>query len=321
MTNEEVSTQNHWPPDILPPGTLVRGLEIRRVLGRGVATITYEALRRQDSWAQAPSRVVVTELFPCGIVERQGGRVVPVGGSHGTELFAWVLPRFAAECRMTMQHKNSVMVETHDFFEANGTGYQVSEYAEGPTLRAWLRNLGRSPTQREIDDIALLLVDALGHHHGRRMLHGTLDPENIVIRSNGLPMMIEVGRRTLRDCARWLKLQSDRIGDTDPYCAIEQQTEPSTRRSRNLEEGPWTDIYRLSAILYEAITGDRPLPAIARCGGYELKCCAIVAREIYDPDFLRAIDSGLCVAPGDRPQSMHLWHEMLFGDRYRILAD
>ena len=45
--------------------------------------------------------------------------------------------------------------------EERNTAYAIAEAVDGPTLAAWARNLGRSPTQAEMDALLAPLLDGL----------------------------------------------------------------------------------------------------------------------------------------------------------------
>ena len=57
----------------------------------------------------------------------------------------------------------------------------------------WLDGLGRLPTQAELDRIAGPLLDALEVMHGARFLHRDIAPDNIIVRPDGSPCLIDFG--------------------------------------------------------------------------------------------------------------------------------
>jgi hypothetical protein len=65
-------------------------------------------------------------------------------------------------------------------------------------------------------------------------------------------------------------------------------------------------------VLYAALTGRPPMPAVGRMMKDELVPVSQCAAGRYSPEFLRAIDEGLALRPEQRPQSIAALRERLF---------
>jgi len=83
------------------------------------------------------------------------------------------------------------------------------------------------------------------------------------------------------------------------YAAFEQYADDEL-----LPRGPWTDVYGLSAVACQLITGAPPPDAEARRDRDEYVPLAQRMPEGYDSAFLAAIDAGLAMAAARRPNSM-----------------
>jgi hypothetical protein len=83
------------------------------------------------------------------------------------------------------------------------------------------------------------------------------------------------------------------------YAPIEQYAEVPS-----LKQGPWTDVYALSAVVYYAIIGKTPPPAVGRLMSDNYQPLTQVAAGRYSERFLTAIDHGLKVRPEERTQSI-----------------
>lgn len=280
----------------LPSGTRVDHYVIREVLGAGGFGITYlaehEALAKQYA---------IKEYFPHAFSVRQGQSVRPTSASDGT--YKWGLERFVTEARALAKFKHPAIVDVTSIFEANGTAYIVLGYESGLDMAGWAKKLGRPPSQDELDRILAPLLSALEEIHRHNILHRDISPDNILIREDGRPVLIDFGsaREQIRGRARALSAIVKH-----GYSPPEQYT------SKPELQGPWTDIYALSATLYRSITGKLPPDATERFVRDDLVPITQLARAAYRPSFLEAINRGLKMKGEERPQTVIEWREMLF---------
>ncbi|HEX9521556.1 MAG TPA: peptidoglycan-binding protein, partial [Reyranella sp.] len=77
------------------------------------------------------------------------------------------------------------------------------------------------------------------------------------------------------------------------------------------KQGPWTDIYGLSATLYHAITGQTPPSAFDRMLDDAYEPLGQKALPEFARGLLAGIDTGLAVRASDRPQSIAGWRPIL----------
>ena len=76
--------------------------------------------------------------------------------------------------------------------DTSGEG-QTTAFEEGQSLKSWLKGLGRAPRQKEIDRFLAPLLDALELIHKEDFLHRDIAPDNIIIRPDGAPVLIDFG--------------------------------------------------------------------------------------------------------------------------------
>ena len=120
--------------------------------------------------------------------------------------------------------------------------------------------------------------------HDGDFLHRDIAPDNIIIRKDGSPVLIDFGSAR-GEIASHSKTVSALV--KPGYSPYEQYATTSR------QQGPWTDIYALGATLYHAVTGKRPPDAPSRMVNDEYVPARDAALSSYRPAFLAAIDKAL----------------------------
>lgn len=278
----------------LQSGTeLVGDYRIDRVLGAGGFGITYLA----DEIALARA-VTIKEYFPSDFAARADGREAAPRSQDCAGDYRWGLDRFIEEAQTLAKFNHPNIVRVYRYFRANNTGYMVLHFEEGQSLKAWQKSLGRAPRQKELDAIVAPILDALELIHKSDFLHRDIAPDNIIVRKNGEPVLIDFGSAR-GEIASHSKTVSALV--KPGYSPYEQYAETSR------QQGPWSDIYALGATLYHLITGKRPPDAPSRMVKDELIPARESALSSYRQGFLRAIDRALALPVEARPQSIAAW--------------
>jgi hypothetical protein len=78
-----------------------------------------------------------------------------------------------------------------------------------------------------------------------------------------------------------------------------------------MKQGPWTDIYSLSAVIYFAIVKSAPPTSVARMLKDPIVALQDGQHSGFSKEFLAAIDKGLAVKPDERPQSIEEFRKLL----------
>ncbi len=284
----------------LPPGTRLHEFEIDRVLGIGGFGIVYLA---RD--LQLHRTVALKEYMPSSLAVRHPDNVVSVRSERHRETFELGLRSFVNEARLLASFDNASLVKVYRFWEQNGTAYMVMPFYEGPTLKAWLREEPRPPDEAWLKRLLGPLLDALALIHADHCYHRDIAPDNIILLgAEQRPLLLDFGaaRRVIGDATQALTVILK-----PGYAPLEQYAEVPS-----LKQGPWTDIYALSAVLYMAITGRAPVAAVGRMMNDEVVPLTTAAAGRYSHAFLAAIDAGLAVRPEHRPQDIAVFRERLF---------
>ena len=281
----------------LPDGTeLVGDYRIKRVLGAGGFGITYLA----DETALA-RLVTIKEYFPADFAARQNGSASPRSREVAGD-YQWGLDRFIEEAQTLARFDHPNIVRVHRYFRANNTAYMVLHFEEGSSFKAWLRGLKRAPRQAELDGMIAPLLDALETIHKANFLHRDIAPDNIMVRKDGSPVLIDFGSARGQIASHSRTVSALVKPGYSPY---EQYATTSSN------QGPWTDIYALGATLYHAISGKRPPDSPSRVVSDEYVSAAEAALSAYRSRFLSAIDNALHLEVGERPQSIAAWRGAL----------
>jgi serine/threonine protein kinase len=288
----------------LTPGTeLVGDFRIERVLGAGGFGITYLA----DEIALARS-VTIKEYFPSDFAARaQDQGAVPRSTDCAPD-YKWGLDRFIEEAQTLARFDHRNICRVYRYFRANNTGYMVLHFEEGASLKGWLKELGRAPKQAEMDQIVAPLLDALDVIHKADFLHRDIAPDNIMIRRDGSPVLIDFGSAR-GEIARHSRTVSALV--KPGYSPYEQYAETGSK------QGPWTDIYALGATLYHAISGRRPPDSPSRILKDDYVSAKKAAQATYRPRFLAAIDRALDLDMARRPQTIAAWRSDLLAPEPR----
>ena len=290
------------PPGVIPevdyaalqPGQMIGRYEIVSVLGQGGFGITYRA---RD--VQLGREVAIKEYLPSALAIRQDGATVLPRTTKMADDFGWGRDRFVTEGRtLASLHRATAIVHVFDYLEANGTAYIVMELLSGETLEDRITKGKLAP--EEVDRILWPLLDGLEQVHSAGFLHRDIKPANILLDAAGNPTLIDFGASRAAMAGRSTALTAI---FTPGYAAAEQMT--------SAKQGPWTDIYGLSATLYHAIVGKTPPSAFDRMLSDSYEPLSQIKPAGFSPGVLAGIDAGLAVVASDRPQTIAGWRPIL----------
>jgi non-specific serine/threonine protein kinase len=286
----------------LPAGTVIREWRIEDVLGVGGFGIVYKG--RGIYFGEL---VAIKEYFPSAIAERDAeSTVVPIG-SDVEEVHALGLKKFVEEAKLLWnlstptRHPNIVSVRS--LFEVHGTAYMVMDFEDGVSLSRLLKE-GRRFNERSLWNVIKPVAEGLDRAHRVGVLHRDIKPPNILITDDNRPVLIDFGS------ARFEAAEATSTSvtfHTPPYAAVEQYV-------KTYPQGPWTDIYAMSVVLYECVTGEKPPEVLERMHGGLGTPLAEGHWPGFSKRFLQAIDSGMTIRPSERPQSIREWLA-LFGKK------
>jgi serine/threonine protein kinase len=280
----------------LPAGYELGKYRLQGVLGSGGFGITYLA---EDTTLHR--KVAIKEMLPNDFATRIDGTTVVAKTASEKANLEWARARFVDEGRALAACDHPNVVNVYEMIEANGTAYMVTKYEEGRSLERWLRDLERTPTESELRGILMPLLSGLERVHRAGFLHRDIKPDNIYLTTDGRPVLLDFGSARQAITSRSMVMTSIVSAG---YAPFEQYHEEGN-------QGVWSDIYGLGAVLYRAISGGRPPEAVRRLQNDSCANLATAYAGQYSPSFLTAIDSALKVNEAQRPQSVSEWREMM----------
>jgi len=283
----------------LAPGQTVLEYRIEKMLGGGGFGITYLA---QDINLQLP--VAIKEYFPGELAVRAADLSVHVRSGENRGQFQWGLERFLDEARALASFRHPNIVRVLRYFKENGTAYIVMEYESGDPLKRWLAK------QPALDQQALLkiiypLMDGLEAVHKVNFLHRDIKPDNIYIRADGTPVLLDFG------AARRLTGNQDMTNIVSPGFA------PFEQYHSKGHQGPWTDIYSLGAVMYWMTTGHKPMESASRVREDSMpKAADTASAVVFGAPLLRAIDWAMTPNETQRPQDVAALRQALLSSDF-----
>jgi hypothetical protein len=147
------------------------------------------------------------------------------------------------------------------------------------------------------------ILQALEMLYTMQIVHRDVSPDNIIIQKNGDAVLLDFGsaRQIIGDMTKGLTVILK-----PGYAPVEQYAGDAS-----LEQGAFTDIYALAAVMYFAIVKQAPPSSIARMIKDPVTPLQVQAPEGYSASFLAAIDKGLAVLSQDRPQTIDAFRDLL----------
>jgi serine/threonine protein kinase len=281
----------------LPRGFQLFEYQIESVLGKpggfGITYLATDTHLRQS--------VAIKEYLPTDFAIREGVSTVYVRSSSYEDSFDWGLKCFIEEARTLAKFNHPNIVRVSRFFEAHGTAYMVMEYQKGQSLTDYLKQQ-RILTEDELLAIVIPLLDGLTEIHLAGFLHRDIKPNNIYIREDKTPVLLDFGS------ARYAVGQKSRSVTsivTPGYAPLEQYDNEIS------DQGPWTDIYALGAVMYCAISGEAPPAATRRVMKDPMIPAVQIGKGKYDNNLLQAIDWSLQLSEEDRPRTVEQWRDKM----------
>lgn len=275
----------------LAPGTwLVTRYRTGKLLGQGGFGATYLGW---DDRLQV--KVAVKEYFPVHLVARMhNSSEMQLYTPERTEAFTDGIRKFLDEAR-TLARLRDVreIVGVQDYFEDNGTAYLVMELLQGQTMKKYISDQGGRIDYRRALSILMPIMKALHSVHELGLIHRDISPDNIFMSNSGGAKLLDFGaaREATGDAGAGLTV------------ILKPGYAPPEQYFSDSRQGPWTDVYALSATFYCAVTG-RPPPDSTKRVQQDALALPSASGIALPSELEKVLLTGLALSHRDRYQSM-----------------
>jgi serine/threonine kinase PknH len=242
---------------MLSRGDLLGGYEIEDLLGIGGMAIVYRARQRSLGGRQVALKVLAPER-------------------SSDESFR---ERFRREGEHAAQLDHPHIVPVYDAGEADGQLYLAMRLIEGETLA---HRISRGPLAPG-ETIALLrpVADALDLAHAENLVHRDVKPQNILLDTRGRPYLADFG----------IAKSSSALSLTDTGMFVGSIQYASPEQILGDEPASSSDVYALTAVLYQCLAGQVPYPYdtdVRILGAHISQAPPTFSQP--GPDWLRSVD-------------------------------
>ncbi len=278
--------------EALPTGTVLSHYAITGLIGQGGFGVVYLARDTRSN-----RTVAIKEFLPTVIAGRAAdGRVVPLS-TEMANAYSHGLKGFLREANLLSEFAHPALVAVHQAWEQNATAYMAMQYYPGKTLREVRMRAAAQPTEAQIQAWMSPVFDAVAELHAHRVIHRDISPDNILVMAAGETVLLDLGaaRQVLGGMTQALTTILK-----PGFAPIEQYVEDGS-----MEQGRWTDVYGLGAVIYFLVTGKPPTPATSRIVRDSMPALATLApQNVYSPAFFAAVAKALSLRAIDRFKSM-----------------
>ena len=161
-----------------------------------------------------------------------------------------IVRRFDRESVTIAKLNHPHIVQVYDRGFSHGRYYFVMEYVQGVSFKEAL--LSREVATVTKIEMLIMALKALDYAHKNGVIHRDIKPANILIDMNGSAKVADFGIAQIIGAPEEERTSADVIMGTLAYMSPEQKLS-----SRNVDYS--TDIYAVGVILYEILTGQKPL--------------------------------------------------------------
>ena len=184
-----------------------------------------------------------------------------------------LLKRFKQELLLARKITHKHVIRIHDLGEAEGVRFFTMDYVQGENLKERVQKRSKIPAKESVPIIKQTL-GALAEAHSQGVVHRDLKPHNIMIDTEGLPLIMDFGiARSVGDTG----------GMTETGAVVGTPDYMSPEQARGEKADEQADVFSFGVIMYEMLTGDLPYKG-------DTTVSRVMARLNQKPRALREMD-------------------------------
>jgi tRNA A-37 threonylcarbamoyl transferase component Bud32 len=196
--------------------------------------------------------------------------------------------RFRREAKAAAAFTHPNVVTVHDFGLTTARAFLIMELLEGRSLRQELQRVRRIPPERLLT-ILQGVSSALQAAHRRNLIHRDLKPENVFLarmETGEIPKVLDFG------LAKTISEETQITTDTSSGTLVGTLPYMSPEQLQGEAAGPAFDLWALSVVAYECLTGALPFSAKTPA------------------EWTRAVTQGRLTPIGEHlPEAPDAWHQ------------
>jgi serine/threonine-protein kinase len=205
--------------------------------------------------------------------------------------------RFRRESRIAARLQEPHVIPVHDFGEIDGVLYIDMRLVEGASVKDELRVNGALPAARTVSIIAQVAA-ALDAAHANGLVHRDIKPENVLLTPDDFAYLVDFG----------IAYGGGEATVTKTGLVIGSCAYMATERLSGTPGGPASDVYSLTCLLYECLTGRAPFEArdlqeVMLAHMFAAPPRPSVVRRGISPAFDEVVAKGMAKNPADRYSS------------------
>ena len=202
--------------------------------------------------------------------------------------------RFRRESRIAARLQEPHVIPVHDFGEIDGVLYIDMRLVEGASVKDELRVNGALPPARTVSIITQVAA-ALDAAHANGLVHRDIKPENVLLTPDDFAYLVDFG----------IAYGGGEASVTKTGLVIGSCAYMATERLSGKPGGPASDVYSLTCLLHECLTGRAPFEAgdlrqVMSAHMFAPPPRPSVVRRGISPAFDDVVAKGMAKNPADR---------------------